>query len=240
MAELSTERVQFDEALSNLLSLYSSGDMPSIPTSRLTLINYVKLKLDDLIPEATNFSLDDNDDALEPLNIFVNSFLDESAKRVLLSAPLHVLDPVKSDEGPVYEDGELTGYIPLASNFLRFVSLKMADWKREITDPITTSDKRYKLQQNKYTRGGVAKPVAVFSFRTIESAQTRVVEYYSIKTSHNVDWLYYIQETEAENIPDNLMDALTWYCAGLVLQVTERVDLDKVAFEQAVMCYQNL
>jgi len=116
----------------------------------------------------------------------------------------------------------------------------MSDWEREVNIPITTYDPLYKLQRNKYVRGGTAKPVAVFSFRTIESEQKRVLEYYSVDSSHTIEWLYYIQETSAQDIQLNLVDALTWVAAGMILQITERVDLAKVAFEQEQLSYQNL
>jgi hypothetical protein len=245
MANLSNERISFELALANLLALYEiEGGSGTILATRLTLINYVKVKLDEIIPEGegVQFSVEGDSNISDPLNIMVNSILNEAAKRVLLNAPIHVLDPVKSATAAGTQDAvdNKIGCIPLASNFLRLVSLKMADWTREVTSAISANDKRYSLQKNKYTRGGVTKPVVVFSFRTISSEQKRVLEYYSVDDSHNIDWLYYIQETEAEDLQSNLVDALTWMAAGMILQITERADLAKIAFEQEQMCYQNL
>lgn len=242
MADLTTERVQFEASLANLLGTYSSGESVVIPTSRMTLINYTKAKLDEIIPEGegTQYALDANNNITDPYTLFVNAMLDEAAKRVLQTAPLHIIDPVKSTEVAVPVQNDTIGYIPLPLNFVRLVSLKMTDWEREVTEAITTQDKRYRLQRNKYTRGGCAKPVAVFSFRTIEGAQRRVLEYYSISTNHTIDWLYYIQETEAENIQDNLIDALSWMCAGIVLQITGMAEKAKSAFEQVNLSYLNL
>jgi hypothetical protein len=245
MANLSNERISFEQALANLLALYEiEGGSGTILATRLTLINYVKVKLDEIIPEGegVQFSVEGDSNISDPLNIMVNSILNEAAKRVLLNAPIHVLDPVKSATAagtPDAVDNKI-GHIPLASNFLRLVSLKMADWTREVTSAISANDKRYSLQKNKYTRGGATKPVVVFSFRTITDEQKRVLEYYSVDDSHNIDWLYYIQETEAEDLQSNLVDALTWMAAGMILQITERPDLAKIAFEQEQMCYQNL
>jgi len=245
MADLSTERISFEQALANLLETYGVGPgSGTIIPDRLTLINYVKAKLDEIIPEGegVQFAVEDDVNISDPLNLIINAILDEAAKRVLLNAPLHFLDPVKSatTSGTADPGDSKIGYIPLADNFVRLVSLKMAEWKREVTRAINAGDKRYKVQRNKYTRGGLCKPVAVFSFRTIESAQKRVLEYYSVDSSHAIDWLYYIQETSAQDMQSNLIDALTWVAAAMVLQITERIDLAKVAFEQEQLSYQNL
>jgi hypothetical protein len=245
MATLSEERISFEQALANLLETYGVGPgSGTIIPDRLTLINYVKAKLDEIIPEGegVQFSVEGDINISDPLNLIINAILDEAAKRVLLDAPLHVLDPVKSAtaSGTADTGDDKIGYIPLADNFVRLVSLKMTEWKREVTQAINAGDKRYRVQRNKYTRGGLCKPVAVFSFRTIEDEHKRVLEYYSVDSAHTIEWLYYIQETSAQDMQLNLIDALTWVAAGMVLQITERVDLAKVAFEQEQLSYQNL
>jgi len=250
MASISTEQISFEQALANLLAAYEAGTgSGTIIATRLTLINLVKAKLDEIIPEGegVQFSVEGDVNISDPLNLLINAILDEAANKTLLDAPLHILDPVNSDVTAGTAEGDEsdnhTGYIPLADNFLRFVSLKMADWKREVTEPITTRDKRYRVQRNKYTRGGVAKPVAVFSYRTIGDEtpeQKRVIEYYSIDSSHNIDWFYYIQETAAEDIQSNLVPSLSWTAAGIILQITERPELAKIAFEQEILNFPNI
>lgn len=216
----------------------------TILDSRLSLINYAKVKLDEVIPEGegVKFSEESSPNISDPLNIMINSLLDEAAKRVLLNAPIHVLDPVKSAEttGTQIANDNDVGYIKLADNFLRLVSLKMNDWNREVTQAITTADRRYSVQRNKYTRGRTQKPVAVFMTKTIGGEQKRVIEYYSVDGSHAIEYLYYIQETKAEDVQSNLVDALTWVVAGMVLQIIEREDLAKLAFAQEQLCYENL
>ena len=250
MAELSVERVSFEQALANLLTLYgveySGGGavVPIIP-ERLSLINYVKAKLDEIIPEGegVQFAVEGDVNVSDPLNLLINAILDEATKRVLLNAPIHLLDPVKSDtaEGTPETSDTNIGYIVLADNFLRFVSLKMAEWERPVMYAMKQTEPEYAVQKNKWVRGGIAKPKAAFATRTITSgettAQKRVLEYYSVVSSHVIDWLYYIQETSAQNLQSNLVDSLTWMAAGMILQITERTDLARVAFEQEAACY---
>lgn len=247
---LSTERIRFEQSLAALLAAYGfdgsvlGGGTGTILTQRLSIINYVKLKLDEISPEAEGlqFSLEEDLNVSDPLNIMINALLPEATKRVLLICPIQYLMPVKSIATAVANTGSDTkiGYIPLPDNFVRFVSLKMADWKRSVSEAISTIDPQYKSQANIYTRGGTAKPVVVMSHRTIATVTARVIEYYSINTSHTIDYLYYIQETAPEDLQINLIDALTWMCAGMVLQITERSDLAKLAFEQVQLSFQNL
>lgn len=243
MANLSFERISFEQALANLLSNYDlGGGSVIVDPVVMPLINLVKAKLDEIIPEGEGlqFSVEGDANISDPLNILISAILNEATKRVLLNAPLSVVDPVKSDQENGIEEGDKTGFIPLPDNFLRFVSLKMNDWKRETNELVKTTDHRYKLQRNKYTRGGTAKPVAVISKRTVGGLQKRVIEYYSINETHNIEWLYYIQETPASELQINLRDALSWVAAGMILQITERLDLAKGAFEQEQLCYLNL
>ena len=255
MAELSIERVSFEQALANLLSLYGveysggaggGGAVPIIP-ERLSLINYVKAKLDEIIPEGegVQFKVEGDVNTSDPLNLLINAILDEAAERVLLNAPLHILDPVKSDvaEGTPETVDNKTGYIVLADNFLRLVSLKMVEWQRPVMYAMKQTDPEYAVQKNKWVRGGIAKPKAAFATRTLTvgetTAQKRVIEYYSVISSHAIEWLYYIQETSAQDLQINLIAPLTWMAAGMILQITERTDLAKFAFEQEQASYNR-
>jgi len=357
MASISSERISFDQALANLLATYGVGSgSGTILSERLTLINYVKAKLDEIIPEGegVQFSVEDDINISDPLNLLINAILDEAAKRVLLNAPLHIIEPVDASSQPVVpEDGARalvkidmtnekadityiakeagvdgdnitvthvdpsgnnqplevtvvdtdisvslatdetgvitstaeevkaavdadpeasalvtvkvegdgsgvvnakietsltggidgileTGYIELPLNFLRLIALKMEDWEREVSYAITTYHPHYKLQRNKYLRGKTVKPVAVYNYRTIGGFLIRVIEYYSINENHTLEKMLYVPETSAQDIQSNLVDALTWVAAGMILQITERVDLAKVAFEQEQLSYRNL
>lgn len=255
MAELSVERISWEAALANLLALYEieGGTGGTILPTRLTLINLTKAKLDEVIPEGEGlqFAVEGDINISDPLNLLINAILNEAGKRVQMNCPVNYLDPVKSNATATPEtyDNNI-GYIVLPDNFMRFISLKMADWKKPVNQVLDTESEEYAMQFNPYVRGGVAKPKIAMAHReaytnegdppTEAFRQKKVIEYFSINYSHTIDYLYYIQETEAENVQTNLRDALTWVAAGMVLQITERVDLAKVAFEQEQMCYKNL
>lgn len=247
MSLLTQNRIEFEQALAALLAQYGDGSGTGTGTileSRLSLINYAKVKLDEIIPEGegVQFSVEGDINISDPLNIMLNSLLDEAAKRVLMNCPLNYLEPVVSNittGTPEAADNKI-GYVILPDNFLRLVSFKMAEWSRAVSTTLKVTDKKYATQRNKYTRGKTQKPQVALSHRTSSGDSKRVLEYYSVDESHSIDWFYYIQETKAEDVQQNLVDALTWVVAGMVLQITERVDLAKVAFEQEQACYHNL
>lgn len=190
MANLSTERISFEQALANLLDLYGieggvgGGGTGTILPTRLTLINLVKAKLDELIPEGEGvvYDLEDTPNVSDPYDLLINAILNEAAKRVLMNCPKHYLDPVKSNATAIPEltDTKI-GYIEIPSNFLRFISLKMSEWKTDVTELTPSESPEYTMQFNPYSRGGIAKPKVISRYRTLstpsvtESVETTIV-----------------------------------------------------------------
>jgi hypothetical protein len=340
-----------------LLSGYTfGGGSGTILESRLELINYVKAKIDEIIPEGegVQFNVETEPNISDPYNLLINSLLDEAAKKTLMTAPIHVIEPTDASTQEVTPDDgvkatvtvdmtnanadltykakvcgtggnsitvthvdplgneqpltvtvvgtditvsletdetgtiistanevkaaidadtdasllvsvsvegtgagvveakaeatlsggtaatEKTGYVELPANFLRLISFKMTDWNREVNEAITTYHPLYKLQRNPYVRGGVDKPVAVYNWKVISGASTRTIEYYSITSDHTVEKFLYVPETVAEEVQSNLTDALTWFCAAMILQITEMYDASKIAEEQGFLTYRNM
>ena len=139
----------------------SSGDI-AIP--RLTLIFSVKVKVDELMAqsEGIQFSLSDTENS-NVIDLYINSLLDETAKHIHQTAPLHAIVP--NDGGTIspVSNADNSGYLYLPSDYLRFVTFKMQGWSQDVTEPITVSDPKYKLQKYSVTRGGAAKPVVVLN-----------------------------------------------------------------------------
>jgi len=246
MADLTSERIEFESRLEDYLSGFTAAGTGSgtILATRLELINYVKAKIDEIIPEGEGiqFNVESEPNISDPYNLFINSILDEAAKKTLMSAPIHIIKGTDASSQTVTPDsgGDKIGYIQLPDNFLRLIALKMTDWEREVNFAITTYDPLYKLQRNKYVRGGVSKPVAAYNWRVISTVTTRVIEYYSIDTNHTIEKFLYVPETLAEEVQSNLVDALTWFCAGMILQIIGMGDAAKMADEQGVLTYNNM
>ena len=246
MATLPVERTTFEQVLEAYLQQFAdsgggTGGTGTILPARLTIINAVKAKIDELIPEGegVQFTVADETNVSNPYDIFINVILDETAKELLLIAPLHVLVPVSvvvPGTQLLSDDWGKTGYVVLPPDFLRLSAFKMEEWERPVTMPITSLDPIYPLQKNKFVRGGISKPVGVLTF----TGASKILEYYSVQSSHVVEYLRYIPETLPENLQDNIMDAYTWLVANKVLQIVGSVDLSALAYEKAVLSFKDM
>ena len=155
-----------DKFYATLLAILESsgGSGSDISIPRLTLIFTVKVKVDELMAqsEGVQFSLSDTDNS-NVIDLYINSLLDETAKHIHQTAPLHAIVP--NDGGAIdsVENADGSGYVYLPSDYLRFVAFKMQGWSQDVTEPITINDPRYKLQKYLPTRGGAAKPVVALN-----------------------------------------------------------------------------
>lgn len=220
--------------------------------NRSAIIAIVRQKMD----EVTAFSeaIIDNVDLIDPS-------LDEAAKKLLLAVPLHLVTPEKFDVTSLVKlpPDYVTGYIKLPLDFLRLHTFKMKQWLRVVNTPIDQLNPLYNLQKNKFTRGGIAKPVCVIAWRSPEDSESstsssgsggplmqpdpnapfKVLEYYSVvidpdtPNNHVVEMAYYIPVTLPENMTDNLIDPLCWLTAGDVYTILNMS-------EQANICYQHV
>lgn len=245
---LSNERLQYEAALKALLeSLNDGGGIGSgtvTDPTRIGVINYIKAKLDELVPQAEGltFNLSDEPNISDPLDLLISAHLEEGVKDVILSAPISVLKPTAfSGTAVPFGTGEKAGYIALPADFLRLSSFRMTDWKRDALVVLPES-KIGKSQANKYSRAGVNKPVAILTWKNISSVLTRVIEYYSVGSNNTIDKLFYIPEQTAEVFltanPD-LIDALAWTVAGKIMQITDKVNEAKLAQERVAQSYLN-
>jgi hypothetical protein len=243
MSTLGIERSTFDSLLAAYLAQFTIPVTPGpILATRVAIINAVKAKIDELIPEgegvAITFSSEAQPNVSNPYDIFINVVMDEVTKELLLMAPIHIIVPKVATPSPVQilsDDWGKTGYMALPSDFLRLSSVQLLEWERPVTVPITPVDPAYDRQKNKYARGGVAKPVVVLTWYGV----TKVLEYYSVVTAHTLGHFRYVPETLPEDLQDNMVDALTWLIAEKVLQITSQLDLAKLAYEKCIKCFEN-
>lgn len=236
MADYIKERNEAQNALYELLSNWSSNDgSGDIESPRLTLIEGVRLRIDEIQPEGEGiqFDVEGLTNTTDPINYAINRFLDEAAKQVHLKAPLYAINGKSSSAIPVKrEDG--SGYIVLPSDYLRLQEFKLVGWQRPVTEDIgliTQSDPEYLLQSSIHTRGGKAKPVCVILSRKITDSVVRIFDYYSLSASDTpeVESFVYVPLVTAENIQDNLIESLLWKCAEIFLDTTRQYDAAKMA-----------
>ncbi len=194
--------------------------------TRQELINEVKCRVDELSASddrVVPFSIFNE----KPVDTFIDNFLDECAREVLTDAPVHHLEGSSLYVSTV-DNHDGSGYVMLPSNCIRVLEFKMKEWKRAVTVFAESGSAVALMQSNVYLRGGVCKPVCVLGHRS----GYRVVEYYSVKKSHEVDRFVVVRVCPAEDVRVDLQPALTWFCASKVLQVFGRSDLASAAYER--------
>lgn len=198
---------------------------------RVALVNKVKTKIDEISTSDTPLQAITMADE-KPIDTIIESLLDESALEILLKAPFHRLDITSATPTITQDETDTTtGKITAPEDFLRLVSFRMDDWERSVTELSIKGDAISRRQSNKYIRGGQSRPVGVLS----KSDKGIEIEYYSTKsTTHALSEFLYIKKTSAENITDTQMiEAMTWICAGRALLIVGNADDAKNAYDNA-------
>lgn len=187
--------------------------------TRSQIINKVKKKMNEISPY-------DSGDIVN--NTLVDDMLDESNRTILLIAPVHLLPVTSAEISTGTSIDDKTGYINLPSDYIRFVELKMKDWEKSVVHPITENDPVYRLQKNPFARGDYKSPVVVL-------VGDKKIEYYSIDSSHEIDFFKYVKDTLPENLTNQkLIDALTWQCAGDCFVALLEPEIAKTAYQKSV------
>ena len=105
--------------------------------------------------------------------------------------------------------------IPLPQDFLRFVSLRLSGWKREVQRVSPFGSEDYKIQHNAVTRSGVNKPSCVFSHNKtglcIECFPSGELQYFNYVKS-----MTDLSDDSLSNYGESLMPAICYACAYLV------------------------
>ena len=154
--------------------------------TREEYIEAVKVKLEEISPfdEPENFIADSDGASLtvKPIKSYIDKSIDEAVKNCLTSLPVTLLHHDIERSIPAMSiSGNGVGSFSISPN-RRFIRYRHPVLKRDITAFITPEDSLYLLQQNEYTRGGLAKPVAVVS-SDFNSNTAGKMEIYSFPSS---------------------------------------------------------
>ena len=187
---------------------------------RQTIIQKVQLKMDEISPYDSGEIVN---------NSFIEELLDDSVKTLLLKLPGYLTSPVDMGiaNGTPNTDTK-TGYVELPDDFIRLVSFKMTEWTRAVTIPITEDNPLYNLQKNTYLRGKPQKPIVVIR-NIYDSSSKKILEYYSVNSSHAIERALYVKSDIAENLATEIIDPLCYQCAADAFTILEQNDQAKVA-----------
>lgn len=165
--DLATTKEEYSSALYQTLLaiLNSSGaNAGDISVPRMALISQCRLKIDELLPqsEGVQFNLA-GADSTNVLDLYLNSILDECARSVKQTAPIHILDTANGSDLSLEALDAKTGFIYLPNNYMRLVSFKIKAWLSEVNVAFLPTDPIYSRQKFTATRGGLARPVLILS-----------------------------------------------------------------------------
>jgi hypothetical protein len=198
--------------------------------TRNELSDIVKSKIDELTPFDGGLSLitAPGNLANNPIETYIDQFLDESAKETLLEAPVNVL-PMTVFTAPVFDLTLKKATITIPATFLRVGIIKFSSWEKPVYKAIYPGDPDYKKQFNRWLRGGKVRPTAVW----ISEAGAGKIVCYGVESNTNYT-AYYVAETKAESMPEKLHEPMTWHCAFQVLQVFDKEKLSQTAYSRYV------
>lgn len=197
--------------------------------TRIELAAIVKSKIDELTPFDEGLALitAPGNTGNNPVETYIAKFLDESAKETLLESPSHVL-PQTAFGTVNYDLTNKKAVITLPSQFLRVAYILFTSWQRPVFNATYPGDPTYNRQFS-YLKAGTARPKATW----ISEAGTGKLLCWGVESATG-NTLYYCPLTVAEDMPDILLDAVTWHCASLVLQVFAKDKLGQEAFGRYV------
>jgi len=124
--------------------------------TRAEIAQLALAKLDEISPYDTSDVI--------PAASLADKLMDESAKTMLRSVPLHIVRPKNLTILPpnyVYDNTTGVGHIVLPSDYLRLYSFKLTEWSRSVSTAITEQHPLFNLQKSRITRGKPNKPVCV-------------------------------------------------------------------------------
>jgi hypothetical protein len=220
------------------------------------LIDWVIAKIDEVMPDDANGA---SEMIQESPVLFIEEELDASADFVVRNAPAEMLSPLTklgefhSTQSPgdsivnrlVLDATSFIGFFVIPSDFRRFMSLKLDNWERPIYELMERKDPRYKIMHNRY-RGaswrkpqGVLIPFTQYAADEVDDAWVNrglAIQVFRGKTANDVvEYFEYIPVTTAENMPEEIQDAVAWVCASRALQILKRDNESKLAQERAEM-----
>ncbi len=126
----------------------------------------------------------------------IRSVIADAAKTIEELAPISKLgniNKVSAQATWAKDYGAYVGQLPLPSNMLRLVNIKVSGWKRPGTI-VSESDDEYLYQQNQYVRGNPQRPIAALT----HVGGVRVLELYTSDNNNAIADLSYVSEPEID------------------------------------------
>ena len=180
----------------------------------------VRVALDENNTSATLSSLGDVDTL--SVEEIIESKLEDAALIVHRDAPRHLLDVGLPFSGTIRWESAVgygRGVMTLPADFLRLVTFRMSDWRKDVTEPIYEDDPRYTLQLSAFSGvlGCPEKPVVAL----IQASEGLTLELYSCEAGESiqVEKARYLPRPKIREgkltICERLREAVVYYAGAL-------------------------
>lgn len=150
-----------------------------------------------------------------------NSILKGGTKKPVVCIRTDVVDPVSLN----YQ-----GTISVNTDFPLIAGVSEGDWYTVLASVTDNAGATYTNTGLSFVEGE-----NIFwngdTWQNITSSKTtkRILEYFSVSSSHAISRAFYIKNDVAENMDDELIDVLAYQCAADALMIMEEPDLAKLA-----------
>lgn len=139
--------------------------------------------------------------------------------------------------------------LPCPTDFLRFINIRLSTWSLPVSELIPEEDPKYREQKSiKWTRGTELKPkAALVSFSDYVADEISAtypniglaIECFSSKTPPTLSAFHYVPKVEPTAMPEDLIDAMVWECAGRTLLIMNQPQRAATAFAQVQRYFAN-
>lgn len=207
--------------------------------------NIIKAKLDELTPYSEGLVVSGVSYADQTLR-YIEQVLDESIRDLIMQAPEHLLPQteLKVDTRPIegqlgdnaykYKIVDKVLTFELPTDFVRLIWLQLPSWKIKKSETISVTDPNYKIQGNGYTRGTPSRPVIV---KLNDKGKLKlqcftVSDPTEIGSNILLTVGVYVKTLTSSDVPDILIDSLTWLAASKVLLIYGKLKESELAYKQ--------
>jgi len=123
-------------------------------------------------------------------------------------------------------------YITKPLNFLRLYEMKFPLWVKPVRETTKPDSDGGKIQDNPYLASGIGRPSVVL--KTTRPTGGSLGEYLICGkvTSSSIPTALFVKTPKPEDLPDLLIDSLTWLCSSKVLQISGYGDKAQGAMQQ--------
>jgi len=172
---------------------------------------------------------------VKPIISYIEECIAPAAEFCLSVLPASLLaEDIELRSEVVDIDNDGVGKVRSVNRYYRFLRISAgSDFERDITSFITSQDPSYLIQQNKYTRGGYCKPVAVY---VPEHSEIEIYSFGQNRTScsDTIEVAIIATRKPIQYILSPIEDYVALKCAALVYDIFGNTNGSKIMMDEFV------